>query len=156
MMKVVPVARHRKASGVNLYLDVDGVLLGRESGGGHEVVLARHAAEFMDFALRQFDCYWLTTHCDGTGESVLRYLRPYYPSDFLERLAAVRPTRFTTLKTEALQGDFYWLEDSPLQAEIDWLAARGLLARWIGVNARKDPAALISAKAMLEKAAGVG
>ena len=141
---------------MNLYLDVDGVLLGCEGAAGHEVVLARHAGEFMDFALQHFDCYWLTTHCDGTEESVLRCLRPYCPGDFLERLASVQPTQFRTLKTEAPEGDFYWLEDSPLQAEIDWLKARGLLSRWIEVNTRKRPDALIAARSRLEKAAAIG
>ena len=63
----------------------------------------------------------------------------------MRQLAAVCPTRFTTLKTEALQGDFYWLEDSPLAAEIEWLRVRGLLSRWIHVDTRERPEDLLSA-----------
>lgn len=135
-----------------LYLDVDGVLLGSSRLRCNQVVLAQHAEPFLDFALRHFDCYWLTTHCDGTRESVLRYLRPYCSQGLLKKLARVRPTRFRTLKTEVLSRDFYWLEDAPLQAEIDWLKARGLLSRWIEVNTRKRPDHLLTAMSRLRTA----
>jgi hypothetical protein len=123
--------------------------LGRSKAGKPEVVLAPHAEEFIDSALRHFDCYWLTTHCDGTSESVLKVLRPYSSDSLVKKLSAVRPTRFRTLKTEALAGDFYWLDDSPLQAEIEWLRSRGLLARWIEVNSRERPGDLLKAMGIL-------
>ena len=141
-----------KESFLNLYLDIDGILLGRSDPAGQEVCLARHAEAFLDFALRHFNCYWLTTHCDGTRESVLRYLRPYCSDDLLKKLAEVRPTQFRTVKTEALEGDFYWVEDAPLQAEIEWLKSRGLLSRWIEVNTRKRPDDLLTAMSRLRTA----
>jgi hypothetical protein len=134
---------------MNLYLDVDGVFLGRQDAAEANLAIAKHAEAFLDFALRHFDCYWLTTHCDGTQESVLRYLRPYCSEDLLKKLAEVRPTQFRTVKPEALEGDFYWVEDAPLQAEIEWLKSRGLLPRWIEVNTRKRPDDLLTAMSRL-------
>ena len=62
---------------MNLYLDIDGVLLGKEDSGSPEIRLALYAEEFLVFALAQFDCFWLTTHCQGRTEEVLKYLAPY-------------------------------------------------------------------------------
>ena len=138
-----------KGRTVNLYLDVDGVLLGSSRIRCNQVVLAQHAEPFLDFALQYFDCYWLTTHCDGTSESVLAYLRPYCSAHLLRELVNVRPTRFRTLKTEVLTGNFYWVEDTPLQAEIRWLKSCGLLSRWIKVDTRKRPDDLVAALAAL-------
>jgi len=123
----------------NLYLDVDGVLLGTSSPGSPEVVLARHAGDFLEFALERFTCYWLTTHCQGDPSTVLRYLEPYCDDAIRILLPAVLPTQFRTMKTEALAGDFVWLDDQPLACEIEWLRGHGLEDRWIEVNTRKRP-----------------
>lgn len=88
---------------MRVYLDVDGVLLGEVHG---RVALARHAAEFIDFLTLRYEVYWLTTHCRGEAQPVLNYLSRYAPSEFLARLAPIKPTLFHVLKTEALVGDF--------------------------------------------------
>lgn len=118
---------------IRLYLDLDGVLLGQTNG---RTVLAPHAEEFVDFALAHFSIYWLTTHCDGDAQQVLDYLCPFVPAPLLDKLKAISPTSFRVLKTEALDGDFYWLEDRPLAAELADLRRRGLGERWIEVNTR--------------------
>ena len=119
-----------------IYLDVDGVLLGESAG---RVALARHAAEFIDFLLARYDVYWLTTHCAGDSQSVLHYLARYAPADFVARLTPIKPTRFNVMKTEALCGDFYWLDDSPLQIELADLRRREMFDRWIEVNTSPTP-----------------
>lgn len=132
-----------------LYLDVDGVLLGRAAADDPAVVLARHAPAFLSFATANFDCYWLTTHCQGDGRTVLAYLRRYVSPDLERLLSTVRPTRFETLKTEALAGDFFWLDDAPLAAELAWLRGRGLMDRWLDVNTRLYPDDLSRAMELL-------
>lgn len=134
----------------NLYLDVDGVLLGKNDPASPKVVLAHHAKEFLTFALDNFNCYWLTTHCKGAPQPVLRYLAPYLTPDLEALLIQVRPTRWETLKTEALQGEFYWIDDSPLAIELKRLKEMGRLDRWIQVDTRRRPDDLLVAMERLK------
>jgi hypothetical protein len=127
---------------MKVYLDIDGVLLGQK---GDRVVLAPHAAELINFVLDRFDVYWLTTHCRGDTHRVTTYLGRYASADFVASLAPIKPTTFDLLKTEALSGDFYWLDDSPLQAELDDLRRREMFDRWIDVNTRQRPDDLLFA-----------
>ena len=133
-----------------LYIDVDGVLLGKDKPGDIKMVLARHATEFMELALANFDCYWLTTHCDGEAQQVIRYLRPYASREFLELIKPVKPTWFKTFKTEALRGNFYWIDDSPTATELLWLRDEGFNNRWINVNTSKHPDDLLRAMEVLK------
>ena len=135
---------------MNLYLDIDGVLLGKADPASPEVRLALHAEEVLVFALAHFDCFWLTTHCHGRTDEVLKYLAPYGSAEFLALAEKVMPTRFRVMKTEALAGDFLWLDDTPMQGELDWLAARGWLERWIRVDTRRRPEDLVRAWKELE------
>jgi len=120
-----------------LYLDVDGILLGKDPPGSPKVVLARHAREFLEFATAHFECSWLTTHCRGDVQPVLEYIRRYAGKDLDDLLDRILPSQFETLKTEALHGDFYWVDDCPLAVEVKWLRDRGLADRWICVDTRK-------------------
>jgi hypothetical protein len=128
---------------------VDGVLLGKRDRSSPDVVLARHAGEFLKLALDGFDCYWLTTHCQGSTAAVLRYLDPYADPAIRSLLRAIKPTSFRTLKTEALRGDFTWLDDAPLAAERAWLREHGWEKRWIDVNTRKRPGDLLRVMELL-------
>jgi len=135
---------------MNLYLDIDGVLLGKADSRSPEICLALGVEEFLAFALAHFDCFWLTTHCQGRTEEVLRYLERYSLAEFMALAAKVRPTRFRVMKTEALAGDFLWLDDAPMQCELDWLSAWNWLDRWIHVDTRHQPDDLRRAQWELE------
>ena len=115
-----------------LYLDIDGVLL-----------TAKHTQatpgvdEFIDFITQHFDCYWLTTHCQGDRAPALRYLSRFLLPATLEKLRlAVQPTTWNTLKTEAidLASDFYWLDDQPFQSEIAYLRVHGVADKLIIID----------------------
>lgn len=98
-----------------LYLDIDGVLLTPKNTRA-----ADGAIEFIDLALSNFDCYWLTTHSkNGNNDQVLKLLAQYFPEDVIEKLKTVKPTKWDTLKTEGieLRSDFYWLDDYAFEAE---------------------------------------
>jgi len=140
-----------------LYLDVDGLLIGRRDPARSEVCLANHALAFLSFVLERFACYWLTTRCRGEAGPVLEYLfwhaeeaqRPR----LMELAARVRPTPFRTLKTEALpdEGRFLWIDDSPIFSEIAFLRERGWEDRWLQVDARREPEDLLRAMNRLDE-----
>jgi hypothetical protein len=77
-------------------------------------------------------------------------LRPYCDDATLANLTLIKPTRFRTWKTEALRGDFLWLDDCPLATEILWLKRRKQLDRWVEVNTRKRPDDLQEALAIVK------
>ena len=128
----------RESQTMNLFIDIDGVLLGK-SPITQQPILASHATKFLEFCLSNFDCYWLTTHCkEGINDGVINYLTPYADPKFLSLALQVIPTSFTTFKTEALFGDFLWIDDQPTAYEILYLDEKNLLNRWIQVNTRKN------------------
>jgi hypothetical protein len=117
---------------IKLYLDIDGVLLTAKHTRAADGV-----GEFVAFVTKYFDCYWLTTHCKGDSKPALKYLSQFMQPETIEQLrVAVKPTSWDTLKTEALdfESDFYWLDDSPFQAELACLQANGLAERLIIIN----------------------
>ena len=115
-----------------LYLDVDGVLLTRKN-----VRMADGAIEFIDYALSNFDCYWLTTHCRTNDTcNILKYLSEFIPLDTVDRLAVVKPSLWDTGKTEGIDfnSDFYWLDDFLFEFEKITLEKHYRLNRMIKVN----------------------
>lgn len=116
---------------IKLYLDVDGVLLTAKNTGVPE-----HAHQFIDFVLENFECFWLTTHCKGNNNSVLKYLQPYYNDKYIQKLSKVISTNWDALKTEAIdfRNEFIWMEDAPFQAEIKVLEKYGKENNLVLVN----------------------
>lgn len=97
-----------------IYLDIDGVLLTTK-----QTKPAEDSLLFIKFIIEQFDCYWLTTHCKGEVNNTINYLSRYFEGEVLQQLNLVKPTTWTTLKTEAidLSQDFIWIEDYPFESE---------------------------------------
>ena len=99
---------------MNVYLDIDGVLLVNEDN------LAIGADEFIKYAVEHFDVYWLTTHCmDGTTEHAIEYLK----------------------KTEAIDFSkpFLWFDDDCFTGEKIDLQEHNALNSWIEVDLRTTP-----------------
>ena len=122
---------------MNLFIDIDGVLLGK-SAQTNRPVLANHAKQFLQLALRNYDCYWLTTHCKGDAQTAVDYLMPYLDHDTAELVRQIKATDFKTFKVEALFGEFLWIDDQPTAYEIEYLDQHNKLACWIQVNTRKN------------------
>ncbi|MBO2007643.1 hypothetical protein [Hymenobacter negativus] len=115
-----------------LYLDIDGVLLTAK-----HTQAAPGVDAFVAFVTQHFDCYWLTTHCKGDSHTAIRYLTQFLLPSTLEQLkVAVHPTNWDALKTEAIdfESDFYWIDDSPFQAEKACLKSNQVTDRLIVVD----------------------
>jgi hypothetical protein len=122
---------------MNLFIDIDGVLLGKNPDT-KEQCLANDLEFFLSFCLARFDCYWLTTHCKGDIEPALNYLTPYADQSQMALLTQIKASSFKTFKTEALFGDFIWIDDQPTAYELQFLDDNDLLDRWFEVNTRQD------------------
>jgi hypothetical protein len=121
---------------MNVYLDIDGVLLTKHGkvpeGAGN---LIRHLVQ-------HFNCFWLTTHCRiGTNKAV-EYLRQYYSKEFINYLEKVQATNWLDLKTEGIDftKDFIWLEDYPFESEKKVLVENNQLDALILVNLTQENA----------------
>ena len=99
---------------MNLYIDIDGVLLNYDTD-----TRAEHAIELIEYITKEFDCYWLTTHCKGDSAPAVEYLSKYFPEETVVRLQTIKPTYWEDMKTEGIDFDsnFIWLDDYPFQAE---------------------------------------
>ena len=96
---------------MRLFLDIDGVILGKDDAQSSIVRLARRAEALLRLAIDRFDPWWLTTHSDGTIAPIVRHLAPYCPPNVLDLVQRIRPGRFKTLKTEVfadIGSDFLW------------------------------------------------
>jgi len=136
-----------------LYLDIDGVVLGQVSRNDPTIVLAKYIKDFLEFCTSNFDCYWLTTHCkDDNSDNVIKYLSKYSDDLTLEYFQKIKPSKWTTLKTEAIEltSDFYWIDDAPLSVERDILNKHNKSKSLIQINTRKNQDDLLKAIGLLK------
>ena len=99
---------------MNVYLDIDGVLLANEEN------LATGAPEFIKYAVEHFDVYWLTTHCmDGDPAHAIEYLNRASTEDLRPWLEMFKPVTWSLKKTEAIDFSkpFLWFDDDCFTGE---------------------------------------
>ncbi len=121
---------------MNLYLDIDGVLLANESN------LAEGAAEFIKYVAENFTVYWLTTHCmHGDGAWAVKYVDRTTEEDLTPWLNKFIPTTWGLKKTEAIDFSqpFIWYDDDCFSGEKSDLIEHNALNSWYEVNIRKHP-----------------
>ena len=120
---------------MKLYVDIDGVLLNYDTD-----TRADHSIELIDYITKEFDCYWLTTHCKGDSGPAVQYLSEYFPDRIVKKLTKIKPTYWETLKTEAIDFDsnFIWLDDYPFQAEKEVLRNFATLESLYTVNLSRE------------------
>lgn len=89
--------QRRKASSINVYLDIDGVLLANDKFG------AKHLDEFLEYLVTNHSVYWLTTHCmDGNPALAVYNVGRVCKPKTLELLNKIKPTAWRVAKTEAI------------------------------------------------------
>jgi len=123
---------------MNIYLDIDGVLLHKDG------TPANGAADFLKFVTDNFDCYWLTTHCNGDARTAVNYLKGILPNETIALIGKIKPTNMTALKTDQIDFSrkFIWLDDYVMQAERAILKEKGCLASLCEINLSVDPDSL--------------
>lgn len=122
---------------MNIYLDIDGVLLINEK------FAAPHADEFLQAVLSKYPdtTYWLTTH-NWKGENRAKdVLAPHLKPETVELLSKIKPSEWGELKTDAINfdEDFLWFDDDLWPDELKVLEEHDATEQFIMVNLQKDP-----------------
>ena len=119
---------------MNIYLDIDGVLL------ANDLCVANHASEFVEYMVKNYPVYWLTTHCKGDAIFTVRFLERFFDPKTIEIMKMIRPTNWETLKTEAVDFSkpFLWFEDNLFREEANILREKNCFDSWIQIDLRND------------------
>jgi hypothetical protein len=96
-----------------IYLDIDGVLLTNDYN------MANYCHDFLEFVTTHFETYWLTTHCYGDAQTAVDRLSLVFPPETLALTQDIKPTDWTTAKTEAIDftAPFLWFDDDLFEDE---------------------------------------
>lgn len=122
---------------MNIYLDIDGVLLVNSNNA------AAFADDFLRYILKKWpnSTYWLTTHCWRGQNTTLRVLRPVLKSDTTKLLRKVKPTTWHELKVDGIdfKTPFLWFDDDLHPDEETVLKHHGALGCFRHVDLSQDP-----------------
>ncbi len=124
---------------MNIYLDIDGVLthdsLERPGQPANGVV------ELLRMITSKHDCYWLTTHCRGGENHAVEHLSKKLPAEALPYLNLIKPTDWSTWKTEAIDfsQDFRWIDDDVYEPELEALRQHNCEDKLICVDLKQNP-----------------
>lgn len=115
---------------MNIYIDIDGVLLTRRQE------VPSYITEFITFLINNYSCFWLTTHCRHGQNQSIQYLSKFLQKEEVNSLNEVKEVFWDDLKTDGINfnEDFIWLEDCPFEAEKKVLKQNGKLSSLIKVN----------------------
>lgn len=121
---------------MNVYLDIDGVLLADDDQ------TAIGAEAFIKYAVEHFDVYWLTTHCmEGEPTHAVEYVQRAANEDIRPWLEKFKPTAWSLKKTEAIDFSkpFLWFDDDCFSGERIDLKAHNAMKSWIQIDLRNVP-----------------
>ena len=122
---------------MNIYLDIDGVLLANENHA------ANYADDFLQAVLAAYpdSTYWLTTH-NWRGENRTKeVLAPYLRPETLPLLDKIKPSVWNEMKTDGINFSekFIWLDDDLWQDELKVLERHNATDNFILIDLQKDP-----------------
>ena len=128
---------------MNIYLDIDGVLI-HDSLGKYQQV-ADGLVDFLKHITDNYDVYWLTTHCKGDTEHLLDYLGDRLPEDAMQYVKSIKATNWDTWKTEGIDysKDFRWLDDDVYSVELAALKKHNCEDKLINIDLVKNPTQLL-------------
>lgn len=123
---------------MNIYLDIDGVLITRQG----------EPAPFVDEFVKACvdsgsDLFWLTTWCRISDETALRHLRASGMNPATIELLAknCKPTNWDASKTDAIDFEkpFFWFDDVIFEEEYKTLEAHQAIPGWIKIDLKSFP-----------------
>ena len=122
---------------MNIYLDIDGVLLANETNA------ANYADELIQAVLKEYpdSTHWLTTH-NWKGENRAKeVLAPHLKPETVALLDKIKPTVWDELKTDGIDftEKFLWLDDDLWEDELKVLEKHNATDNFILINLNKDP-----------------
>lgn len=125
---------------MNIYLDIDGVILANDKQA------SLHVYEFLKYITNKYPVYWLTTHCKGDATYTVNHLSQWLDTKTLELTKKIKPTNWTTSKTESIDWnkDFLWFDDYLFDFEKEDLKKHNALDKWIEVDLSKNPNQLLN------------
>lgn len=122
---------------MNIYLDIDGVLL------ANDLTPANHAEEFLQYVLGNFpdSTFWLTTHCNGDARVPIQHIGHLFSEEATELMRKIKPTSWETAKTRGIDFSqpFLWFDDDLFYEEKQTLIKNDVLDNWIEVDLSKNP-----------------
>ena len=122
---------------MNVYLDIDGVLLANENNA------ANYADEFLQAVLTAYpeSTYWLTTH-NWRGENRTKeVLAPHLRPETVPLLDKIKPSVWNEMKTDGINffEKFIWLDDDLWQDELKVLEQHNATDNFILIDLQKNP-----------------
>lgn len=122
---------------MNIYLDIDGVLLANETSA------SEGADEFLHAILKKYpnSTYWLTTH-NWKGENRAKdVLSPYLEPETVALIDSIKPSEWGELKTDAIDfsQEFLWFDDDLWPEELAVLEENNATHRFVMIDLTKNP-----------------
>lgn len=119
---------------MNIYLDIDGVIL------ANDLYKANYSVELVKHLVKKYPVYWLTTHCRGDANYTVRFLERFFDPETIEIMKNILPTNWDILKTEAIDFSqpFLWFDDDLFDEERKVLEENNCLNSWVEINLHKD------------------
>ncbi len=119
---------------MNIYLDIDGVLLANEKSPAH------FADKFIEYVVSRYPTYWLTTNCWQKDNHAVALLSKFFPEETMRFIRQIKPTEWGESKTDGIDfsSPFLWFDDDLYEEEKKELIRRNVLENWIEVDLRKN------------------
>lgn len=122
---------------MNVYLDIDGILLANENNA------ANYADEFLQAVLAAYpdSTYWLTTH-NWRGENRTKeVLAPHLKPETVLLLDKIKPSVWNEMKTDGINFSekFIWLDDDLWQDELKVLERHNATDNFVLIDLQKNP-----------------
>lgn len=122
---------------IRLFIDIDGVLLfSRPGNGPMGLQMKEHVDEFIIWATKNYDCYWLT---GWAPYGFMRMIDTHMLAHLPPQAKTIKAGIFNKFKTEALdpKGGWIWIDDNLLPHDKEFLETNGLVRNYVPVDSEE-------------------